>query len=878
MDLKKLIKEHVNNPAVTDPEDQTMNLADALLPFYQSRTRPPAQKPYTPTHVDLETMILPILNNTWMLPDNKRMSIFRTIDDWYGCLTYTPILGASNSEIDSAVVLSELTQSPTIPGKPDAAAIFLEKRLGEPTVPTERPAKRPRMDSFESPTALQPQVAAPVVSPDRSFSQDQSQDFSHSQSASEPTQKVYCLEEHCNTRISGRSDINGMRIHYAQSHFATGVFLCPVPGCHEGFERKDRYFRKNGHFCQKHGYSPNDGVSWDELVRKLVPTEITDVFHDKCPVCEKKESFETYKEYAKHRDKHLEREIPNHPYHDRCSERAIHHWRQSRCIPEEYRREIDAKKKPGKSCADPVLSTHKDQDNNGNGPSGPSGPGSYSSDGFPNPAGSASQGSRDPNTSSDSNNHGGSYSSPYSARASTAIFTPISSNLHSSSRILSEGENRRTAAPGINLIKKCFKSIRKLGRGGFGSVDEVICKSTNKSYARKIIPLDQTTTKVSTEVEILKHLRHQHIINLAAYCTTPDQLWMFMTPVAENDLATYLRGDASCGITLPDRELLRTWESCLASALEYLHINGLVHGDIKPQNILVSSDLNIYLADFGSARTYVESSHGTDARPASALTPKYSAPEVSYYKSIGYNWEMGAAADIFSLGCVWAEMETVYTGLSIQVFETFRSGDSAYNSFQANLPKTYAWLDFLWVLQESVLQTSRDWTYAPSSLKIAKDMLSFDPHQRPNVDLVTTVFHCTCSSDSPVMWYPDLPYYRPSSTSLAEVSSHCVADGLSPAKQINMTLNIKPLNYWNATTEGFSSNGRIDGFYDWGTNTPTKCYSFWQVARATSAAPVYFGTKTNDCGPFSDLPKFQVLDGDANMFDIVIGEDLLQVT
>jgi serine/threonine protein kinase len=411
-------------------------------------------------------------------------------------------------------------------------------------------------------------------------------------------------------------------------------------------------------------------------------------------------------------------------------------------------------------------------------------------------------------------------------------------------------------------------------------VDEVICKSSNKSYARKIIPLNQTTTKVSTEVEILKHLRHQHIINLAAYCTMPDQLWMFMTPVAENDLATYLRADASCGIALPDRQLLRTWESCLASALEYLHGNGLVHGDIKPQNMLVSSDLKIYLADFGSARTYVVASHRSDAESASALTPKYSAPEVSYYKSIGRDREMAAAADMFSLGCVWAEMETVYTGLSIQVFETFRSGGSAYNSFQANLPKTYAWLDFLWVLQESVFQTSRRWTYVPNNLQITKDMLSFDPHQRPSADRITAVFHCTCSSNSPVLQDPNFPGYEPCSTPFGEVYPYCVTDGLIPTKQISMTLDIKPSNPWKATTEGFSSSGHIDGFYDWGTNIPTKWYSPWLAGRAAQAAPLYFGTKTNVCVPLSDAPKFQfqVLDGDADMFDSVIGEDILQVT
>jgi serine/threonine protein kinase len=410
-----------------------------------------------------------------------------------------------------------------------------------------------------------------------------------------------------------------------------------------------------------------------------------------------------------------------------------------------------------------------------------------------------------------------------------------------------------------------------LGRGGFGTVDEVLCKTTNKTYARKIIPLERTATKVSAEVEILKQLRHQHIINLAAYCTTSDQLWLFTTPVAEGNLATYLRGDSNFGFGLPDRELLRTWESDLISALKYLHGREILHGDIKPQNMLVSYDMKIYLSDFGSARAkHVESSHGTEPQPASALTPKYSAPEVSYHKSVGYSWEMGAAADIFSLGCVWAEIETVYTGLSILVFETFRSGGSSYNSFQANLPKTYIWLDFLWVLQESSWQTSSLWGYGPSTLQKTRDMLSFDPQQRPNADQLTAKLHSTTKFDTGAQCYPEVFCERPSSSPIRKSCGFRWTDGLA-AKRIN-TFSIKPLNCWKATTEGFSPNGCIDTLYRWDTGTSPKGWMPWLEGRATSAEPVFFK-------PLSNTPiTFKVVDGGHTPYDMVLGKSFLQGT
>jgi serine/threonine protein kinase len=449
-------------------------------------------------------------------------------------------------------------------------------------------------------------------------------------------------------------------------------------------------------------------------------------------------------------------------------------------------------------------------------------------------------------------------------------FARISGNSDPCLRVSSQSKNSRTTTPGINLIKKFFRSIRKLGRGGFGTVDEVLCKPTNKTYARKIIPREQTAAKVSAEVEILKQLRHQHIINLAAYCTTSDQLWLFTTPVAEGNLATYLRGDSNFSFGLPDRELLRTWESDLISALKYLHRREILHGDIKPQNMLVSSDMKIYLSDFGSARAkYVEPSHGTEPQPASALTPKYSAPEVSYHKCVGYSWEIGAAADIFSLGCVWAEIETAYTGLSILVFETFRSGGSSYNSFQANLPKTYIWLDFLQVLQESSWQTSRLWGYGPSTLQKIRNMLSFDPQQRPNADQLTAKLHNTAKFDTGAQCYPEFFCERPSSAPIRKSCGFRWTDDLV-AKRIN-TFSIKPFNCWKATTEGFSPNGCIDTLYRWDTGTSPKRWSPWLEGRATAAGPVFFE-------PLSNAPiSFKVVDGGHIPYDIVLGKSFLQV-
>jgi serine/threonine protein kinase len=889
--LLALIEKHVDIPDAVNPSLQTMELTDKLLPFYDTTTRPPDHNPYIPTHVDLQELILPILKNGKITTGNKCITILRDVDDWYGSKGYKGYIAhrtASKPENDSALGdMSQSFQTPSLSSNPDSGIFPYEKHPLEQAISTELPAKRLRMDRIAKSNESQAVFQIPIVSPEPTqdfsiSSQNRSKDVLQPKNASGLAQRVLCLEEGCITSIKGRQNMKGMATHYAESHFATKVFLCPEPGCYEGFLRRERFFGEDGHFYKQHNYAFNDKKLWADLQSKTVPTAISDIFHDVCPRCEVYVKHQTYQQYAEHRDEHLKGNLTNYPFNHLCSEKT-HHWTTSHCIPEEYRRKLEGKKKPAKSCIDPALGSFKDQDSNGGGPPGPFGPGNNGPPhGHQGPPWGANQGGDDADTGYRSNTYAGGYRYQCSSQPSLdqSSFSGLSgkpdSKLHVPIR-----EFSRTSIPGINLIKKCFESVRKLGRGGFGAVDEVRCKSTKKLYARKIIPLSQLKTNFSSEVEILKQLRHQHIINLDAYCITSDQLWLFMTPVAEKDLATYLRGDAICSIRLSEREHMRKWEICLASALKYLHGSGLVHGDIKPQNILISFDMRIYLADFGSSRArYLEAGAGMEAKRPSALTPKYSAPEMFYYQSIGYNWQMGAAADVFSLGCVWAEIETVYTGLSIQVFETFRSGGSAYTSFQANLPMTYAWLDFLWALQESVLQSSRSWTYATSSLQTAKEMLSYDPHQRPSAHRLTD-HHCACSIDIPVLRGHEFLHDGHSSAIVgkAHESSACFEiDDASPPSQIIAKLQIKPWSNWEVTTGGFPLSGRIDASYSWDSITPNKWCSTWVAGLATSAAPLFFGGKTRYSEPLPDLPKFHIPEGDqVGDFDAVIGKDFLKV-
>ncbi|XP_075497437.1 mitogen-activated protein kinase kinase kinase 18-like [Primulina tabacum] len=100
---------------------------------------------------------------------------------------------------------------------------------------------------------------------------------------------------------------------------------------------------------------------------------------------------------------------------------------------------------------------------------------------------------------------------------------------------------------------------------------------------------------------------------------------------------------------LLDEGLIQFYAHQILLGLSYLHLNGIVHCDIKGQNILIGEDGGLKIADFGCAK-WVESSNFS--KEMFAGTPAYMAPEVARCE------EQSFPADIWALGCTVIEMAT----------------------------------------------------------------------------------------------------------------------------------------------------------------------------------------------------------------------------
>jgi formylglycine-generating enzyme required for sulfatase activity/dienelactone hydrolase len=192
---------------------------------------------------------------------------------------------------------------------------------------------------------------------------------------------------------------------------------------------------------------------------------------------------------------------------------------------------------------------------------------------------------------------------------------------------------------------------RELGRGGMATVYLVRDLKHDRSVALKVLRPELATTlgpeRFQREIRFAARLQHPHILSVYDSGEAAGQLWFTMPFVEGESLRDRLRREPQ----LPLDDALRVAREA-AEALGYAHEHGVIHRDVKPENIMLTRDGNTLVADFGIARAV--GGDGTEQLTATGMsigTPAYMSPE----QAAGAT-HLDGRTDIYSLGCVLYEM------------------------------------------------------------------------------------------------------------------------------------------------------------------------------------------------------------------------------
>ena len=189
-----------------------------------------------------------------------------------------------------------------------------------------------------------------------------------------------------------------------------------------------------------------------------------------------------------------------------------------------------------------------------------------------------------------------------------------------------------------------------IASGGMGAVYKGCQKDLDRLVAIKILPPEagndvESLSRFRSEARAMAKLNHPNIVSIYDFGAVEGQCYFVMEYVEGRNVHELIL-DGMVSLDLAQALLAQ-----ICDALNYAHSKGIIHGDIKPSNIVVDADGTVKLLDFGLARLMEHDQTDTEVEWVPMGTPEYAAPEL---------YERGAVADprtdIYALGVVFYEM------------------------------------------------------------------------------------------------------------------------------------------------------------------------------------------------------------------------------
>jgi eukaryotic-like serine/threonine-protein kinase len=207
-----------------------------------------------------------------------------------------------------------------------------------------------------------------------------------------------------------------------------------------------------------------------------------------------------------------------------------------------------------------------------------------------------------------------------------------------------------------------YRVVRRIGEGGMGLVYEAVHTVIEKRVAMKVLRDDfsrkpEVVERFQLEAKSASRIGHENIVDISDFGTTPTGASYFVMEFLEGeDLATRLEREG----TLSPEATVKVLVQCCA-ALGAAHQKGIVHRDMKPENIYLTkraaSDAFVKIVDFGIAKMSEIETEGEPGRKLTKTgmifgTPEYMSPEQAAGKSLDHR------VDIYALGVILFECLT----------------------------------------------------------------------------------------------------------------------------------------------------------------------------------------------------------------------------
>ncbi len=194
-----------------------------------------------------------------------------------------------------------------------------------------------------------------------------------------------------------------------------------------------------------------------------------------------------------------------------------------------------------------------------------------------------------------------------------------------------------------------YHIIEEIGRGGMATIYRAHQPNMNRDVAIKVLPPQFTQdptfmARFEREIQLAAELQHPRILPVFDFGAYADMPYFVMRYMPGGTLEDHLRQEP---FSLD--QALR-YISQIAEGLDYLHSRGVIHRDLKASNVLLDTDDNAYLADFGIAKVQEATAHLTGTGMIG--TPSHMTPEMFT------QGEVSPLVDVYALGVMLYELLT----------------------------------------------------------------------------------------------------------------------------------------------------------------------------------------------------------------------------